>query len=398
MQRQRRDDARRTGARRRSPGACATRIASRSTRTPRVASTSTTSARALREEIDAGTAGADYGWNVREGTCANPALGPANCGSAPPAGMTNPIFDYGRGDGCVSITGGAFVPNGDRVAGRVPRQIRLLGLWLRQDLPPRPERAGLHASRLRDRPRREQRGPPGIRPVRVDAGALLHDLRRWRAGPADQLHRPEHAAQRRDLGQPVRRARHHSPSPSTGAAAPTLIRATRSRAMSGRSATGPPSSTRAHPGIAHVRRRHFTASLRVTDNRGAVSSPATVTISSAIRARPRRSVPSGRRPRSRSASVTVTGSGSDAQDPSVALSWTVLRRHDTHTHPWASGTGSSITFPYPAPEDLSAVDNSWIEVHLTATDSGGLTDTASRRYLPRKVRLTLASSPAAARA
>ncbi len=25
--------------------------------------------------------------------------------------MTNPIFDYGRSDGCVSITGGAFVPN-----------------------------------------------------------------------------------------------------------------------------------------------------------------------------------------------------------------------------------------------------------------------------------------------
>ena len=26
--------------------------------------------------------------------------------------MTNPIFDYGRSDGCRSITGGAFVPNG----------------------------------------------------------------------------------------------------------------------------------------------------------------------------------------------------------------------------------------------------------------------------------------------
>ena len=26
--------------------------------------------------------------------------------------MTNPIFDYGHADGCSSITGGAFVPNG----------------------------------------------------------------------------------------------------------------------------------------------------------------------------------------------------------------------------------------------------------------------------------------------
>ena len=61
------------------------------------------------EEIDLGTAGADYGWNVREGHCANGST--TSCG-APPAGMTNPIFDYGRADGCRSITGGAFVPNG----------------------------------------------------------------------------------------------------------------------------------------------------------------------------------------------------------------------------------------------------------------------------------------------
>lgn len=61
------------------------------------------------EEIDEGQAGADYGWNVREGHCANGST--ANCGP-PPSGMTNPIFDYGRSDGCGTITGGAFVPNG----------------------------------------------------------------------------------------------------------------------------------------------------------------------------------------------------------------------------------------------------------------------------------------------
>ena len=61
------------------------------------------------EEIDLGTAGADYGWNVREGHCGNGST--TDCGP-PPAGMTNPIFDYGRADGCRSITGGAFVPGG----------------------------------------------------------------------------------------------------------------------------------------------------------------------------------------------------------------------------------------------------------------------------------------------
>ena len=61
------------------------------------------------EEIDEGLARADYGWNVREGHCATGST--TNCGP-PPAGMTNPVFDYGRADGCRSITGGVFVPNG----------------------------------------------------------------------------------------------------------------------------------------------------------------------------------------------------------------------------------------------------------------------------------------------
>jgi glucose/arabinose dehydrogenase len=61
------------------------------------------------EEIDLGQAGADYGWNVREGFCA--AGSSTDCGP-PPVGMTNPIFAYHHANGCVAITGGAFVPNG----------------------------------------------------------------------------------------------------------------------------------------------------------------------------------------------------------------------------------------------------------------------------------------------
>ena len=61
------------------------------------------------EEIDNGSAGADYGWNVREGHCL--AGSTTNC-PLPPRRYVDPLFDYGRTDGCGSITGGAFVPNG----------------------------------------------------------------------------------------------------------------------------------------------------------------------------------------------------------------------------------------------------------------------------------------------
>jgi glucose/arabinose dehydrogenase len=61
------------------------------------------------EEIDRAVKGADYGWNIREGHCATGST--TNCGP-PPAGLTNPIFDYNRSLGCTTITGGAFVPNG----------------------------------------------------------------------------------------------------------------------------------------------------------------------------------------------------------------------------------------------------------------------------------------------
>jgi glucose/arabinose dehydrogenase len=63
------------------------------------------------EEIDESVRGANYGWSVREGRCPNG----QNCApgsSPPPPGLTDPIFAYGRGQGCASITGGAFVPAG----------------------------------------------------------------------------------------------------------------------------------------------------------------------------------------------------------------------------------------------------------------------------------------------
>jgi glucose/arabinose dehydrogenase len=61
------------------------------------------------EEIDLGQLGADYGWNLREGSC--PVGTRLGCGPAP-RGLTNPIFEYPHSTGCRTITGGSFVPAG----------------------------------------------------------------------------------------------------------------------------------------------------------------------------------------------------------------------------------------------------------------------------------------------
>jgi uncharacterized protein (TIGR03437 family) len=71
------------------------------------------------EEIDDILPGEDYGWNVREGFCANGST--TNCSTGPIAEgrYRNPIFAYQhrvrvpgtQSDGCASLSGGAFTPS-----------------------------------------------------------------------------------------------------------------------------------------------------------------------------------------------------------------------------------------------------------------------------------------------
>jgi hypothetical protein len=93
--------------------------------------------------------------------------------------------------------------------------------------------------------------------------------------------------------------------------------------------------------------------------------------------------------------INFSGSATDQQDgtlPASALSWELTLYHcpsNCHTHPIQS-------FPGVASGSFTAPDHeypSYLELRLTATDSGGLTATRTLRLDPRTVVLTFQTTP-----
>lgn len=143
----------------------------------------------------------------------------------------------------------------------------------------------------------------------------------------------------------------------------------------------------------------WTATLRVLDPKGAVSAAATTTITSGDRA------PSVSITAPADGAVFVSGrsyrlraTATDPEDgalPASALTWTVQRRHAEHTHPFLGPlTGNDLAFTAPGPEDLAAAANSDLLISVTATDSDGVSATATRTFSPQKVSVTLVTEPA----
>ena len=66
------------------------------------------------------------------------------------------------------------------------------------------------------------------------------------------------------------------------------------------------------------------------------------------------------------------------------LSWTVIKHHDTHTHPFLPPTaGNDIPITGPDPEDPSATTTTFLEIQLTATDAQGLSRTVTQSSTKR---------------
>lgn len=353
------------------------------------------------EEIDDGIAGADYGWNIREGHCANGST--TNC-SAPPTGLTNPIHDYDHSSGCASITGGAFVPNGvwpSSYDGDYLFSDYVCGTIFRLE----PNGSGGYTRTT------FVTGLGGSSAVHLAFGPLGSV-----GGPTRALYYTTYAG-----GGQVRRISQGVPVASfttTPASGPAPLVVTFDGSAStdpdGQPLTyqwafGDTTGSSSGPTVQHTYASAgtFSATLVVTDSSGNASSPAVRTISVA---------PNGNTPPSATIlsppegarfavgqQVNLTGRGSDVEDgkgfTNARLSWQVLLHHvpdggAEHLHQLVSGTGASLSFPYPAPEDLAAAAGSWVEARLTATDSAGAATTVTRRLDPVRVAITLATTPA----
>jgi PKD repeat protein len=139
----------------------------------------------------------------------------------------------------------------------------------------------------------------------------------------------------------------------------------------------------------------YTASLRVTDSRGDSDTDAvTITVGNTPPTATIVSPPTGTTWKVGDV-INFSGTATDAQDgtlPASALTWQLVLQHcpsNCHTHQVQQFVGvSSGSFVAPDHEYPS-----YLELRLTAKDSGGLTDTKVLRLDPKTVVLTFQTVP-----
>ena len=357
------------------------------------------------EEVDEGQAGADYGWNCREGRHSNSSSGP--CTSPGTLGLVDPVYEYPRGtipgttvSGCASITGGAFVPTGVWPAaydGTFLLADYVCGALLRIPTTGTPTAAlpsafafvtGLGNSSATSL----LFGPDG-------AGQALYYTTYAGGG---QIRKISYSA----TGNSAPAVSAFTVNPAAGVLPLNAVfSATASDPNGdaltyfwdfgdGTSATSTATTINKSYTVAGI----FTASVRARDSNFAFSAPVT-TIVRAGNAPPTATItaPTTAYLFNVGDVITLAAIASDAEDgalPDSALSWRVLLHHDVHTHPLlAATTGNNITFIAPAPEDLAAAITSYLEIILTVTDSGGASTVISQSVMPRKISLTFAAQP-----
>ncbi len=338
------------------------------------------------EEVDDLVAGADYGWNVREGRCATGST--TNCGPTP---YRNPVHVYPHSSGCSAVTGGVFVPSG---AWPAPYS----GSYLYSDYTCRaifrlvPDGAESF-TRVRVMP--TVGAPVGLSFGPWAGGKTLYYVDYLngavhRVVLGDHNTRPVASFAHRPDGLTVRFDAAASYEPDVG----DRITSYRWRFGDG---TGATTTT---PTVTHTyaSKRAYDATLTVTDTHGAVSAPAALQ-ALAGQHPPALAItsPAATARFAVGDAVRIAGAASDAEDgalPGTRIRWTVMLRHADHVHPFLGPVaGPSVNLTYPSPENLLAAQNSSLRVTAEVTDGSGLTTRVTRDLLPRTVTLSFTTSP-----
>jgi glucose/arabinose dehydrogenase len=353
------------------------------------------------EEVDQGKAGADYAWNLCEGNHDNPdRTDSVDCASSP---YTPPVHEYGHSDtGCASLTGGAFVPNGAWPASYDGSY--LFGDYVCNKIFKLTPASGGGFARTEFASGLGQGGPIAMAFGPYDSSKALYYTTYANGG---EVHRISYAAG------------NQSPTASVKTTSPNYGPIPLTVSFDGSGSTDPDGDTpltyqwdfgdgtapkeTSTPTTSHtyttVPTSSFTVTLTVRDARGAVSAPATVKVFPGnTPPEPTIQSPAPTKLFKVGEQVTLQGSASDAQDGALAasaLNWEVRQHHNgNHWHPFLSGTGTSLAFNAPPPEDLlSTGTGNYLEIRLTATDSKGLSQTITQNLQPNRVDVTFQSTP-----
>jgi glucose/arabinose dehydrogenase len=331
------------------------------------------------EEINDGIAGSNYGWPATEGPTSDPRF-------------RSPIFAYQHGatstTGC-AITGGAFY---NPVTAQFPPAY--VGDYFFAD----------YCSGW-------------IRKLDPANGNTVADFASGALAPVDLAVGPDGALYYLDRGGPVAKVFRIA---YTGSQAPTITTHPASQTVSvGASATFSVSASGTPPlayqwqrngvNIAGATSPSYTLPsaaagdngarfrARVTNSFGtATSNEAVLTVTSNQAPTATITAPAAGTRYRGGDTIAYSGTGSDPEDGTLGgarFTWRIDFHHASHIHPFMPATSGATSGSFAIPTTGHTESDVWYRVHLTVTDSGGLTSSTFRDVSPRTVQVNLATSP-----
>jgi glucose/arabinose dehydrogenase len=324
------------------------------------------------EEINDGIAGANYGWPATEGATSNPSY-------------TSPRYAYNHTGGPCAITGGAFYapPAPMFPAAYVDDYFfaDFCGNWINR-LDTATNSVTTFAT-----------GIPSPVDLKVGDDGALYYLARG----SGSVYRISYNATAPTITQhPVSRtvAPGTSVTFTVAASGPGTLRYQWQR--NGANITGATSASYTLVAATADNGSQFRAIVS-NDNGSAMSNSATLTVTSNQLPVGTITQPATGTLYNGGSVIAFAGTASDPEDgalPASRFTWRVDFHHDAHSHPHMPSTSGITSGSFTAATSGHTETNVFYRIFLTVTDSTGATQTTFRDVLPRKVNLTLATSPA----